>query len=231
MKRTVANDRTLDRCLLPRYYIKWPLAVLLGVWGAIFWRAPTKDDVVALIEGTSLITVLRRGLPPGHMSSDQQPTTAKTHEERHYYIDVKTCLLEHVTREPGSTYDEGAVIPIKSWSMSYTKTRPIGGTSSSDTSPSTGDITSSREPKWEVHIKSFVVNGKEVSDAPSQMSFLHTYWTTSAHTKCHVFGNSLVQRIYSDERLKDKLMESTWTTTWLHTMLIHGTHGPATFAR
>ena len=197
------------------------------MWSAIFWRAPTKDDVVALIEGTCLITALRRGFPPGRTPSEQQPTKAETHEERHYYIDVKTCLLEHVTRKPGSTYEEGVVFPIKSWSMSYTKSREIGTTSRI----STGTVTSYGKPEWQVHISSFVVNGKEIADAASQMSFLHAYWTTSAHTKCHVFGNSLVQRIYSDELLKDKLMESTWTTTWLHSTLLHGTCGPMTSIR
>jgi len=217
-----------------RYYIRWPLAVLLGVWSAFFWRAPTKDDVAALIEGTSLITLLRRGLPPGTDASEQeQPATSPMREERHYYIDVKTCLLEQVTRQPGSTYEEGVVFPIKSWSMSYTKTRPIGRSSSSsggDRSGSDAD-TSHGKPKWEVRFRSFIVNGKEVTDPASQMSFLHVYLTCSSHAKCHVLGNSLVQRIYSDELLKDKLMESTWTTTWLHSALMQGTHGPLTHPR
>ena len=148
---------------------------------------------------------------------------------------MKKCLLEHVTREPGSTYEEGVVLPIKSWSMSYTKTRPVvrggGGGGGEGSDAGSDDGSSHGEPKWEVRFRSFVVNGKEVADPAAQMSFLHVYLSGSAHAKCHVFGNWLVQRIYSDELLKDRLMESTWTTTWLHSALIHGTHGPLTYAR
>ncbi|CAM9646551.1 unnamed protein product, partial [Laminaria digitata] len=183
------------------YFVKFPFAVLLGVWSALLWRTPTTEDVVAFVEGTSLLTVLR----------ESKRVRMFSWEERHYYVRVDECMLEHVTRERGSKYDEGVVTPIKSWSMKYTKTR-CGGP----------------DEKWAVNITSFLVNGQPVADPESQVSFLHLYWTTAAHTKCHALGNSLVERIVSDDFLKTKLMESTWTTTWLHHGLLHGTLGPLT---
>ncbi|CAN0521006.1 unnamed protein product, partial [Scytosiphon promiscuus] len=80
--------------------------------------------------------------------------------------------------------------------------------------------------KWAVKITSFLVNEEPVTDPESQVSFLPFYCTTAAHTKCHALGNALVERILSDEDLKTKIMESTWTTTWLHHGLLHGTLGP-----
>ncbi|CAM9160831.1 unnamed protein product [Laminaria digitata] len=199
------------------YFMKFPFAVLLGIWSALFWRIPTAEDVVTFVEGTSLITVLRRdraseraAMSAGGANRAQQ----RACEERHYYIRVDECLLEHVARERGSKYNEGVVTPIKSWSMKYTKTR-CGG----------------EDGKWAVKITSFLVNGEPVKDPESQVSFLHFYWTTAAHTKCHALGNALVERILSDEDLKTKLMESTWTTTWLHHGLLHGTLGPLTTTR
>lgn len=173
--------------------------------------------MVAFVEGTSLVTVLRRdrGAERAALSTGEYNRVRMFEwEERHYYIQVDQCMLEHVARERGSTYDEGVVTPIKSWSMAYTKTR-CGG----------------EDGRWAVKIKSFLVNGKPVTDPESQVSFLHLYWTTAAHTKCHAFGNALVERILSDDDLKAMLMESTWTTAWLHHGLLYGTLGPLTSIR
>ena len=203
-----------------RYMIKFPFAILLGLWSALFWRTPTTEDVVAYIEGTSLVTVLRRDLPaecpapPSSTDTTDVQAHRSSEEQRHYSVRVEHCMLEHVSRESGGTVDEGIVAPIKSWSMNYTKTR-YGG----------------RDTKWENNINSFVVNGKAVIDPESQLSFLHMYWTTGAHTKCHVFANNLTERIASDESLNTKLSESTWTTRWLHHGLIHGSLGPLTTIR
>ena len=201
-------------CDTPRYFIKFPFAVLLGIWSAIFWRKPTAEDVVTFIEGTSLVTVLRRDRAADQAAVSVGETNLRASEKRHYYICVDECKLEHVSRERGSKYNEGVVTPIKSWSMKYSKTRCSG-----------------EDGKWEVNIASFLVNGEPVADSESQVSFLHFYWTTAAHTKCHALGNSLVERIVSDENLKTKLIESTWTTTWLHHGLLHGTLGPLTTTR
>lgn len=201
-----------------RYFIKFPFAVLLGIWSALFWRIPTTEDVVNFIEGTSLITVLRRDwtaertalLSPGGTTCARSRST----EARHYCIRVDECMLECVTRERGGKCNEGTATRIRSWSMTYKKTR-CGG----------------NDDRWAVIITSFNVNGLPVADSESQISFLHTYLTASAHPKCHVFGNALVERILSDDSLKAQLMESTWTTTWLHHGLLHGCLGPLTSAR
>ena len=201
-----------------RYFIKFPFAVLLGIWSALFWRPPTAEDVVTFVEGTSLVTVLRRdrAVERAALAFSGEATRVKQREceERHYYIQVDECMLEHVSRESGSRYNEGTVTPVKSWSMKYKKTR-YGG----------------EDGKWVVVITSFLVNGQPVADSESQVSFLHFYWTTAAHTKCHALGNALVERIVSDDSLKTKLMESTWTTTWLHHGLLHGSLGPLTSVR
>ena len=191
---------------------------MLGIWSAVFWRTPTAEDVVTFVEGTSLVTVLRRDRAAERAalasSGETNRALQRSTEERHYYIQVDECMLEHVSRKRGSRYDEGLVTPIKSWSMKYIKTR-CGGEGG----------------KWAVVITSFLVNGQRVADSESQVSFLHFYWTTAAHTKCHALGNALVERIVSDDDLKTKLMESTWTTTWLHHGLLHGTLGPLTTTR
>ena len=172
---------------------------------------------MTFVEGTSLVTVLRRDRASERAALSERKSNGeklRSCEEHHYYIRVDECMLEHVTRERGSKYDEGVVTPIKSWSMKYTKTR-CGGP----------------DEKWAVNITSFFVNAEPVTDPENQVSFLHFYWTTAAHTKCHALGNSLVERIVSDDTLKTKLMESTWTTTWLHHGLLHGSLGPLTTTR
>ena len=212
------TPRPAPRVFNVRYFIKFPFAVLLGIWSALFWRMPTAEDVVTFVEGTSLVTVLRRdrAAERAALASSGEIARAQSRatEERHYYIQVDECMLEHVSRERGCRYDEGVVTPIESWSMKYTKTR-CGGP----------------DDKWAVEITSFVVNGQPVADPESQISFLHFYWTTAAHTKCHTLGNALVERIVSDDDMKTKLMESTWTTTWLHHGLLHGSLGPLTTTR
>lgn len=116
--------------------IKFPFAVLLGIWSLLFWRTPTTEDVVKYIEGTSIVTVLRRDWPAKHPPA---PSTAgnnvrqRSCEERHYSVDVENCLLEHVSRERGGTIDEGVVTPITSWRMSYTRPEGAAGTRSGKT--------------------------------------------------------------------------------------------------
>ena len=211
---------------LHRYALKFPVAILLGIWSALFWRTPDESDVVAFVEGTGVITVLNRGFPAGEQPLVAPAAPASTasrsedKEQRHYYVDVKRCSLDHVIREPGKEF----VTPIDSWSMSYTKTRPIA-------SSSAGSRSVTETGKWAIDITSFAVNGKAVVDPASQMSFLHLYATMSTHTKCHVYGNTLVHRIIKDEVLADKLMESTWNTIWLHRGLLHGGLGPLTTLR
>ena len=206
------------RAFYARYLIKFPFAVLLGIWSALFWSMPTVEYVVTIIEETSLVTVLRRDRAAERAALVASGTPNRSHlrstEERHDDIKVDECLLEGVTRESGSKYDEGLLTPIKSWSIKYTMTR-----------------CRQEDWKWAVRIKSFPVNGQPVPDPESQVSFLHFYWTTAAHTTCHALGNSLVERIVSDDSLKAKLMESTWTTTWLHHGLLHGPLGPLTSTR
>lgn len=190
---------------------------MLGLWSALFWRTPTAEDVVTFVEGTSLVTVLRRDRQSekaARPAGETNQTQLRSCEERHYSIRVDECKLEHVSRERGSKYDEGVVTAVKSWSMKYEKTRRGGD-----------------DVKWDVKITSFLVNGRPLHDPESQVSFLHFYWTTAAHTKCHALGNALVERILSEEDLKEKLMESTWTTTWLHHGLLNGTLGPLTSTR
>ena len=217
--RTLSSRYHLARrAVNARYFIKFPFAVLLGIWSALFWRPPTTEDVVKFVEGTSLVTVLRRDKAAERAalasSGETDRAQRRSREERHYQINVDECMLEHVTRERGSKYNEGTVTPIKSWSMKYKKAR-CGGEGG----------------KWVVNITSFIVNGQPMADPESQVSFLHFYWTTAAHTKCHALGNALVERIVSDDSLKNKLMESTWTTTWLHHGLLHGSLGPLTSVR
>lgn len=197
------------------------------MWSALFWRTPNESDVVQFVEGTGLITVLNRGFPPGDQplaaaaAAPASTASAPENEERrHYYVDVKKCFLDHVIRERGKE----VVTPIESWGMSYTKTRPIS-------SNSAGTGHSAGTGKWTVHIDSFVVNGKPVADPANQMSFLHLYSTIGTHGKCHVYGNTLVQRINKDEVLADKLRESTWNTIWLHRGLLSGGLGPVTTVR
>lgn len=75
-------------------------------------------------------------------------------------------------------------------------------------------------------IHSFVVNGKPVQEREKMCALLHHYHTAGTHTKSHVMGNALADRILLDDRVRDKLSESTWTTTALHYGLVYGSHGP-----
>lgn len=167
---------------IPMYAFKLPVSIGLGIWSSLFWRVPTEKDLVNFVEGTSLITVLRRGT------------------ERNYYVDVKECLLVH--NDP-----ENILNHVESWSMTYTK---IG--------------------KWDVKIHSFIVNGKPIADPARRMSFLHMYAVSSAHPKCHVYGNALVRYIKKDKKLLKNISESTWNTIWLHRGLL-SCPSPLTFKR
>ena len=139
------------RAFYARYFIKFPFAVLLGIWSALFWSMPTVEYVVTIIEETSLVTVLRRDRAAERAALVASGTPNRSHlrstEERHYHIRIDECLLEHVIRERGSKYDEGVVTPIKSWSMKYTKTG-CGG----------------EDGKSTVRITSFLINGHPVVD-------------------------------------------------------------------
>lgn len=84
---------------------------------------------------------------------------------------------------------------------------------------------------WTNTITSFVLNGNNVYEREKMYALLFLYQTTSAHTKSHVMGNALADRILLDDRVRDKLSESTWTTTALHYGLLYGTSGPATDPR
>lgn len=85
--------------------------------------------------------------------------------------------------------------------------------------------------KWTSHIVSFVVNGKTIHEREQMLTFLHQYYVSCTHTKSHVMGNGLTDRILSDDRITDMLMESTWSTTALHYGLLNGTQGPLTYPR
>lgn len=84
---------------------------------------------------------------------------------------------------------------------------------------------------WENKIVSFGVNGEAWHNRERMYGFLHHYQTGSTHTKCHLMGNSLADRILVDSRVTEKLSESTWTTTALHYGLQYGEQGPWTHAR
>lgn len=84
---------------------------------------------------------------------------------------------------------------------------------------------------WENKIVSFVVNGEAWHSRERMYGLLHHYHSGSAHTKSHMMGNSLADRILVDDRVAEKLSESTWTTTALHHGLQYGTQGPLTHPR
>lgn len=85
--------------------------------------------------------------------------------------------------------------------------------------------------KWEYKILSFVVNGEAWDNRERMYSLLHHYHSSSVHTKSHMMGNSLADRILVDDRVTKKLAESTWTTTALHHGLQYGTQGPLSHPR
>ncbi len=84
---------------------------------------------------------------------------------------------------------------------------------------------------WDNQIVSFTVNGEPWHNRERIYAFLHHYSSGSAHTKCHMMGNSLSDRILTDSRVTKKLSESRWTTTALHHGLQYGTQGPLTHPR
>lgn len=107
---------------------------ILGLWSILFWRKPTEDkDIVDVIEGTSLVIVLRRDKEAEAKEQSEFATrkgsdtegTMPLYETRHYYIDVKRCELDLIIREPNTTYKShiGESTLLKSWSCRYTKTR------------------------------------------------------------------------------------------------------------
>lgn len=85
--------------------------------------------------------------------------------------------------------------------------------------------------KWQNKILSFVINGKNIYEREKMFALLFQYHTAGTHTKSHVMGNALADRILLDDRVRDKLSESTWTTTALHYGLVYGTTGPMSDAR
>lgn len=200
--------------------MKWPLALLAGILCVLFWRVPTSDDdIVALVEGTSMITVLRRDFAEETTKPSPSKVKQPVAEERHYSIDVKECRLEHVISKPRTRSSSEVTwemrVPIHSWSMTYTKTR------ANDNPKAT----------WTSKIKSFVVNDEAITEPERRYAFLHFYLVSSAHPKSHTFGEALVERILTDDSIKETLAESTWTTTALHYGLLHGSLGPITTPR
>lgn len=167
-----------------------------------------------------MVTVLHRDFAmEAHTSSTNSPGFPL--EERHYVIDVKDCRLEHVLYESGNllgSHGERATrFQVTSWSMRYTKSRTAAK----------GD----RSAPWTSRINSFMINDEHVTEPQRMYSFLHFYLVSSAHTKSHIFGEALVERILSDDSLREKLSESTWTTAALHFGLLHGSLGPVTTVR
>lgn len=153
-------------------------------------------------------------------------------ETRHYYIDVKRCELDLIIRERGTSYKSGIgqSTLLKNWSMRYTKSRRregMGGGPPGYNKKGEG----SKDGEWTKQVTSFVVNGKNVYEREKMYAVLHHYHTAGTHTKSHVMGNALADRILLDDRVRDKLSESTWTTTALHYGLVYGESGPMTHAR
>ncbi|CAM9249550.1 unnamed protein product [Ascophyllum nodosum] len=222
---------------IPMYFVKWVMSQLWAMYAVIFWRTPVDDDdVVRLFEETSIIFTLRRDHEAekeafkalkGCTAEKAEPLL----ETRHYYIDVKRCELELLIREPGTTYKSGIgqSIYLKSWSARYTKTRRREGYGGGHPGRKARDGEGTKDGKWTNRILSFVVNGQTIQEREKMFAFLHHYQTTSSHTKCHLMGNSLADRILLDDRVRDKLSESTWTTTALHYGLLYGTKGPLTY--
>lgn len=216
------------------------MSQLIGLWAIFFWRRPNHRDIVDLVENTSLVIVLQRDSEAekaeeaafhslkGCTDQDAEPF----YETRHYYVDVKRCELDLLVRERGSTYKEakGRSIPLKSWSMRYTKTRLRGGIKGGPLGYNKVDESCPPGP-WEAKVLSFVVNGKPFYEPENMFALLFHYHSAGTHTKSHMMGNALCDRILLDDRVRDKLAESTWTTTALHYGLIYGTQGPMNFPR
>lgn len=223
-----------------RYYIKFIIGQLIGLWSIFFWHLPTDQDIVEMVEGSSLTIVLRRDkeveeAEKATFSSRKgscNEGAVPLYETRHYYIDVKRCELDLLVRDRGTTYKEakGRSILLKSWSMRYTKTRrraglsggPVGFNKVNENSP---------EGPWECKLVSFVVNGKPFYERENMYALLFHYHTAGTHTKSHMMGGSLADRILLDDRVTEKLSESTWTTTALHYGLVYGSKGPMTHPR
>ena len=101
---------------------------------------------------------------------------------------------------------QGTLGKITSFHVVYTKRRRL-------------DTESSR-------IISFVLNGTERYDRHLMMGVLFCYHSTSIHTKCHLFANSLTEYII-DNNL-EILMPSTRTSLPLHHGLVHSAMSPVT---
>ncbi|CAM9618699.1 unnamed protein product [Ectocarpus sp. 6 AP-2014] len=185
---------------------------------------------------------------PGCTTNDGLPL----YETRHYYVNVEKCLLDLMIRPVGVTYQSGIgkSTLIKSWSMRYTKTRrrpqpkqPLPGAKELTPTEKQAAVAAAKKQAdynpepwknngvWENKIVSFVVNGEAWHSRERMYGLLHHYHSGSAHTKCHMMGNSLADRILVDDRVTEKLSESTWTTTALHHGLQYGTQGPLTHPR
>lgn len=75
------------------------------------------------------------------------------------------------------------------------------------------------------------MNNKPMYEREKIFAFLFHYHSCGTHVKSHVMGNALCDRILLDDRVREKLSESTWTTTALHYGLVYGTFGPMTEPR
>lgn len=186
----------------------------------LFWRVPTTDDEIAgLVEETSLIILLERDHAAEQIESERSSSESPTVEKRHYIIDVKECHLEQVVYHSREDAKSGgkpeSKTPIRSWSMRYTKARIKGNSAA----------------PWVTTIHAFIVNDQAIKESERRYSFLAFYLAASAHTKSHVFGEALAERILADASLREILWESTWTTTALHYGLLHGSMSPLTSER
>lgn len=145
---------------------------------------------------------------------------------------MKRCELNFLIRDPGTKYKsgKGKRTFLKSWSIRYTKSRRREG-QGGGTPGRNNNGEGSKKGLWQNSILSFVANGKSVNERESIFAFLHHYHTCGTHTKSHIMGNSLADRILVDDRVRDKLSESTWSTTALHYGIVYGTRGPMTDPR
>ncbi|CAN0568258.1 unnamed protein product, partial [Laminaria digitata] len=148
-------------------------------------------------------------------------------ETRHYYVDVRRCELDLLIRDRGTTYQSasGKSTLLKSWSMRYSKTRRREGMGGGVPGYNK-DGEGSKAGKWDSKIHSFEVNGVNFYEREKMYALLFQYHTAGTHTKSHTMGNGLADRILLDDRVRDKLSESTWTTTALHYGLLYGKSGP-----
>eukprot|EP00903_Cladosiphon_okamuranus_P011794 g11084.t1 len=223
---------------IPMYLVKFILSQILCLISFFFWRLPTDNDIVEIMEGTGMCIVLRRDHEaeaaekaafhslPGCTAGPKDATSLV--ETRHYYVNVEKCLLELVIREPKKQEPlPGSKKLTPAEEKAATAAAEAAAKKEADYNPEPWK----NNGVWDNQITSFVVNGESWHNRERMYGFLHHYAAGSAHTKSHMMGNALVDRILADSRITEKLSESTWTTTALHYGLQYGTQGPLTHPR